>query len=161
MNPLRTPRFIQAHLADSATERTQAQAALLSDPATASPKYFYDRLGSHLFEAITELPEYYLTRTESAIFATHGVAMAAQIGSDATLIDLGAGNCAKAAALFPLLEPRRYVAIDISVDFLHAALRRVQREHPQLEVVGLGQDFSTRLDLPDDATDTGTERGQK
>ena len=151
MNPLRTPRFIQGHLADSATERAQAQAALLSEPASASPKYFYDRLGSHLFEAITELPEYYLTRTESAIFAAHGAAMAAQIGVGSTLIDLGAGNCAKAVRLFPLLEPARYVAIDISVDFLHDALRRVQREYPTLDVWGLGMDFSATLDLPPEA----------
>ena len=145
MNPQRTPRFIQGHLADSTTERAQAQAALLNVPATASPKYFYDRLGSHLFEAITELPEYYLTRTESAIFAAHGAAMAGRIGIGATLIDLGAGNCVKATRLFPLLEPARYVAVDISVDFLHDALRRVQREYPQLDVWGLGMDFSVTL----------------
>ena len=48
------------------------------------------------------------------------------------LIDLGAGNCAKAASLFPLLEPKRYVAVDISVEFLRDALRQLQREHPQL-----------------------------
>ena len=64
MNPTRSPRFIQRHVADSAAERSDAEAALLRRPASASPKYFYDRLGSHLFEAITELPEYYPTRTE-------------------------------------------------------------------------------------------------
>ena len=56
--------------------------------------------------------------------------MARRIGTGSALIDLGAGNCAKAAALFPLLEPVRYVAVDISVEFLREALRRVQREHP-------------------------------
>jgi len=116
--------------------------------ARAAPKYFYDRLGSHLFEAITELPEYYPTRTEASIFAAQGRKMADHIGAGANLIDLGAGNCAKATRLFALLEPSRYLAVDISVDFLHDALKRVQREHPQLDVVGLGQDFSTRLDLP-------------
>jgi L-histidine Nalpha-methyltransferase len=116
-------------------------------PARAAPKYFYDNLGSRLFEAITELPEYYPTRAEAAIFATHGGAMARRIGAGSTLVDLGAGNCAKAARLFPLLEPKRYVAVDISVDFLHDALKRLQREHPQLDMVGLGQDFSSQLDL--------------
>ncbi len=116
--------------------------------ASCAPKFFYDRLGSHLFEAITELDEYYPTRTEAAIFAAHGAAMAAAAGTATTLIDLGAGNCAKAARLFPLLEPRRYVAVDISVDFLRDALRQVQRDHPQLEIVGLGQDFSVALDVP-------------
>ena len=150
MTPARVPRFLQRHSADSAAERAEAQRALLAPCASASPKYFYDRLGSHLFEAITELPEYYPTRTEAAIFAAHGQAMARHVGVGATLIDLGAGNCAKAARMFPLFEPARYVAIDISVDFLRDALAGVQRAHPQLDVVGLGLDFSRTLDLPAD-----------
>ncbi|HWI10485.1 MAG TPA: L-histidine N(alpha)-methyltransferase [Burkholderiaceae bacterium] len=153
MTPLRTPRFIQFHVTDAAAERADIEAGLLAEPARAAPKFFYDRLGSHLFEAITELPEYYPTRTEAAIFAAHGAAIASRIGAGATLIDLGAGNCAKASKLFPLLEPKRYVAVDISVDFLHDALKRVQREHPALDVVGLGQDFSAALALPDDLID--------
>ena len=153
MTPPRTPRFIQRHVADTAADRREIEAGLLGQPAHAAPKYFYDRLGSHLFEAITELPEYYPTRTEAAIFAAHGAAMAERIGPGATLVDLGAGNCAKATRLFPLLEPGRYVAVDISVDFLHDALRRVQREYPALDVVGLGQDFSATLDLDADLID--------
>jgi L-histidine N-alpha-methyltransferase len=150
MTPLRTPRFIQRHVADAAADRREIETSLLQPAAHASPKYFYDRLGSHLFEAITELPEYYPTRTEASILKAHGAAMAAQIGAGATLIDLGAGNCEKAVRLFPLLEPSRYIAVDISVDFLHDALKRVQREHPSLDVVGLGQDFSSTLDLEAD-----------
>src|ERR1700741_2423553 len=80
-------------------------AGLQAPQAAVSPKYFYDSLGSKLFEAITELPEYYPTRTEAAIFAEQGAGMAARIGRDMTRIDLGAGNCAKAASLFPLLQP--------------------------------------------------------
>ena len=144
----RHPRFLQSPIADDSAELAAAKAALLRTPASASPKFFYDRLGSCLFEAITELPEYYPTRTEAAIFAAHGAAMAREIGVGATLIDLGAGNCEKATRLFPLLEPGQYVAVDISVDFLHDALRRVQREHPALDVVGLGLDFSQALSLP-------------
>jgi len=150
MTPSRTPRFIQRHVADTEADRRDIEAGLMQQPAHASPKYFYDRLGSHLFEAITELPEYYPTRTEASIFATHGAEMARRIGPGATLIDLGAGNCAKASRMFPLLEPSRYVAVDISVEFLHDALKRVQREHPALDVIGLGQDFSSSLDLDAD-----------
>ena len=150
MTAARTPRFIQSHVGDAAAERATIEIALLRTPASVAPKYFYDRLGSHLFEAITELPEYYPTRTEVAIFGAHGAAMAARIGAGSTFIDLGAGNCAKAAALFPLLQPSRYVAVDISVDFMHDALKQVQREHPLLDVVGLGLDFSSRLELPAD-----------
>jgi L-histidine Nalpha-methyltransferase len=145
---LRTPRFVQDHIADSTADLADTKAALLRTPASASPKFFYDRLGSHLFEAITELPEYYPTRTEAAIFAAHGAQMARHVGAGATLIDLGAGNCAKATRLFPLLEPAQYIAVDISADFLHDALRRVQREHPQLDLVGLGLDFSRSFTLP-------------
>ena len=147
MTPLHAPRFVQRHVADTAADRAAIEAGLLQQPARAAPKYFYDSLGSRLFEAITELPEYYPTRTEAAILQTHGATIAERIGTGATLIDLGAGNCVKASSLFPLLEPGRYVAVDISVDFLHDALKRVQRENPQLDVVGLGQDFSSRLEI--------------
>jgi dimethylhistidine N-methyltransferase len=152
MSTSRSPRFIQAHVTDSAHERALARAELQGEPARAAPKFFYDRLGSQLFEAITELPEYYPTRTEAGIFRMHAAAMAREIGADITLIDLGAGNCAKAARLFPLLEPRRYVAVDISVEYLRDALRQVQRENPQLDMVGLGLDFSASLELPADLT---------
>ena len=157
MNPTpRTPRFMQRHAGDAAAERAEIVRGLQQRPAQASPKYFYDKLGSHLFEAITELPEYYPTRTEAAIFAAHGAAMAQHIGVGATLVDLGAGSCVKATRLFPLLEPARYVAVDISVDYLHDALRRVQREYPALDVVGLGLDFSNTLDLPSTLVDGRT-----
>jgi L-histidine Nalpha-methyltransferase len=146
-NP-KTPRFIQTWHADASVEQAAARAALVAERASVAPKFFYDRLGSHLFEAITELPEYYPTRTEAAIFAAHGTAIAEAVGSGMALIDLGAGNCAKAASLFPLLEPARYIAIDISVEFLRDALRELQREQPQIAMAGLGQDFSQRLELP-------------
>ena len=157
MTDHRSPRFIQCPVADSVDDREAARAALLRQSASAAPKYFYDSLGSHLFEAITELPEYYPTRTEASIFATHGAAIASAVGggrgSGLTLVDLGAGSCVKAARLFPLLEPKRYVALDISVEFLRDALKRVQREQPALSVIGVGLDFSSTLDLPDDLID--------
>jgi L-histidine N-alpha-methyltransferase len=148
MPPTKSPRFIQTGVADSTADRAAARAALLAEVPSIAPKFFYDKLGSQLFEAITELPEYYPTRTEAAIFARHATAMAGAAGSGTALIDLGAGSCAKAASLFPLLEPKRYVAVDISVEFLRESLRRVQREHPQLEIAGLGQDFSAALEIP-------------
>src|SRR5687768_9617350 len=114
----RAPRFIQTHAAASVDERAAAIAGLLGQPASVSPKYFYDRLGSHLFDAITELDEYYPTRAEAAIFGSHGADMAHEIGGGCTLVDLGAGNCEKAARLIPLLDPARYVAVDISADYL-------------------------------------------
>lgn len=127
----------------------EISAGLLAGQAYTSPKYLYDALGSKLFEAICVLPEYYPTRTEAAIFARHGAAMADAIGTGSTVIDLGAGNCAKAAGLFALLRPSQYVAIDISYDFLRESLERLQQRFPQIAMQGLGLDFSSELDLPD------------
>ena len=146
------PRFQQLHHADSDAEREAIVAGLLDQPARMAPKHFYDRLGSQLFAAITQLPEYYPTRTEASILAAHGALLAERIGPGATLIDLGAGDCAKASRLIPVLKPARYVAVDISVDFLRDALGQVQRAHPALQCSGIGIDFSATLDLPAEAT---------
>jgi dimethylhistidine N-methyltransferase len=139
----------------SAAVLAELDAGLRADMPSISPKFLYDALGSRLFEAICELPEYYPTRTEAAIFARHGAEMARAIGPGSTLIDLGAGNCAKAARLFPLLHPAQYVAIDISADFLREAIERLQQRFPHIEMTGLGLDFSTSLELP------GTVRQEK
>ena len=145
---LRTPHFVQVYREDQAALRRELTEGLLQPQAHCSPKFLYDALGSRLFEAITELPEYYPTRTEAAIFAAHGPAMAQAVPAAATLIDLGAGNCNKAAALFDRFQPARYVAVDISVQFLRGALECLQRQHPGLEMWGLGTDFSQGLALP-------------
>ncbi|HUG23870.1 L-histidine N(alpha)-methyltransferase [Piscinibacter sp.] len=144
----RTPRFIRTHDVSSHDERLAAIEGLMAKPPQGLPKHFYDRLGSHLFDAITELPEYYPTRTEAALFAAHGAQMARAIGGGSTFIDLGAGNCAKAARLLPLLDPARYIAVDISADYLQDALRDLQRQHPALDIVGVGMDFSRSPALP-------------
>jgi dimethylhistidine N-methyltransferase len=123
-------------------------AGLLAPQASTSPKYFYDSLGSHLFEAICELPEYYPTRTEAAIFARYGAEMAARIGPGATLVDLGAGNCAKAASLFPLLQPRQYVPVDIAADFLQQAAVQLRQRFPAIDITPLVLDLSQPLSMP-------------
>ena len=124
-------------------------AGLLAPAACIAPKYFYDSLGSRLFEAICELPEYYPTRTEAAIFGQHGADMARAIGNGSALIDLGAGNCAKAAGLFPLLQPAQYVPVDISRDFLAGAVASLQQRFPQIAMTALGLDFTHGFALPD------------
>lgn len=148
----RAPRFIQTYRQDQSATREELQRGLAAPQPFTAPKFLYDALGSRLFEAITELPEYYPTRTEAAIFGTHGAAIAARIdatiGALGSLVDLGAAGCAKALRLIPLLHPASYVAVDISVDFLRAGLAQVQREYPQLPVTGVGLDFSTELNLP-------------
>lgn len=126
----------------------ELSAGLGAARAFISPKYFYDALGSKLFEAICELPEYYPTRTEAAIVERHGAEIARVVGPGATLIDLGAGNCAKAAHLFPLLHPAQYVAIDISHEFLRESIERLQQRFAHIEMTALGMDFSGALELP-------------
>ena len=154
MTSHREPSFVQLYAEDSQAQRDEIIAGLRRQPAHLSPKHFYDRLGSLLFTAITELPEYYPTRTEASVFAAHAQAMARRIGPGSTLIDLGAGDCAKAMRLMPVLRPARYVAVDISVEFLREALRTAQRKYPSLELMGVGADFSASLELPP-ATMTG------
>jgi dimethylhistidine N-methyltransferase len=143
-------RFLQIAHDDPAAIRTELLAGLMAPTATIAPKYLYDGLGARLFAAITELPEYYPTRTEAAIFARHAGEMAEVLGPVATLVDLGAGNCEKAARLFASLRVRRYVAVDISVDYLRESLENLQRLHPAIEMLGVGLDFSQSLSLPPD-----------
>lgn len=145
---LRQPRFVQLYREDPVVVRQELATGLLGTPARVAPKYFYDPLGSRLFDAITELPEYYPTRTEAALLAAHGASIARELPRGATLVDLGAGNCEKAARLFGLLQPAHYVAVDISADFLRTSLECLQRRFPALDMLGLVMDFSAQLALP-------------
>ncbi len=130
--------------------RRELAAGLAQPAAQIAPKFFYDRLGSALFAAICQLEEYYPTRTERAVLADCRDELATLAGTRRTLIDLGAGDCVKAERLFALLQPRRYVALDISADFLAASLARLRREHPGLLVNGYGCDFTSSWELPDE-----------
>jgi dimethylhistidine N-methyltransferase len=104
-----------------------------------------------LFDAITELAEYYPTRTEASIFTAQGADMARCVPPGAVLMDLGAGSCVKAARLFGVLQPAAYVAVDISVNYLRDTLGQLQQRHPKLPMLGLGMDFSAQLELPEAA----------
>jgi dimethylhistidine N-methyltransferase len=141
-------RLLQSELPTVQALRAELAAGLVAPQAAIPPKYFYDDLGSRLFAAITALQEYTPTRTEAQIFARHRADIAAAVGTATTFVDLGAGDCGKAARLFGALRPRQYVAVDISIDFLRTALQCLQREHPDLEILGIGQDFARGLVLP-------------
>lgn len=134
---------MQAHNKDEITQGLQMQQASIL------PKYFYDPLGSRLFEAICDLPEYYPTRTELAILDTYRNAIALAAGIGGTLVDLGAGNCEKATHLFPALRPAHYVPIDISADFLHNAVAQLQHRFPEIQMHEVAMDFSHDLHLPE------------
>jgi len=158
--PPASPQFIDLYGLDGtlqpgpgASTAQELTAGLCAGSASVAPKFFYNALGSKLFEAITGLDEYYPTRTEAGIFEASHAQMASALAeagiAKPCLIDLGAGNCAKAMALIPHLQPRQYVPVDISVDFLKGAAEQVQNSFPALDIVGLGMDFSAGLALPD------------
>ncbi len=142
------PTFVQVHQPQHQQVRDELAAGLLASSAHISPKFLYDALGSRLFDAITELPEYYPTRTEAAIFDAHAPAMARHVPAQAVWVDLGAGCCAKAAKLFAPMATAAYVAVDISADHLQGSLHTVQQRHPLLPMLGLGLDFSSELAFP-------------
>lgn len=125
-------------------------AGLCAAQASISPKYFYDGEGSALFERITRLPEYYPTRTEGMIMATHGRDIGDRVAVGATVIELGAGNCEKARALCTLLQPTCFVAVDISADFLHEAVAALRSAFPGLDIRTLVADLNDEIVLPAD-----------
>ncbi len=147
-----TPQFYQLYDSTSPTVqaaiRDELSSGLLAAQASVSPKYLYDALGSRLFDAITELPEYYPTRLEGAIIAQHLPQIAKQIPKGAVLIDLGAGSCDKAEKLFDSLQPAHYIPIDISVEYLRETVAALQRQYPQVRMSGVGMDFSSKMLLP-------------
>jgi L-histidine Nalpha-methyltransferase len=141
-------RFYDLYAANPSSIRSELSDGLCATQAHTSPKYLYDSLGSRLFDAITELPEYYPTRTEAAIFAAEKNVFASTLPVGACLVDLGAGSCAKAASLFGTLKPSQYVAIDISAQYLRGVLAGLSKQYPAISMAGVGMDFSSTLDLP-------------
>jgi dimethylhistidine N-methyltransferase len=141
--------FIQLYHADAEVIRAELSAGLSAPRPFISPKYLYDELGSKLFSAICALPEYYPTRTEAEIMEENLSAIGRSVGKGVTLVDLGAGNCEKAAKLFTTLQPVQYVPVDISVDYLRDAVGCLQYRFPQIAMTGVGMDFSASLHLPD------------
>lgn len=124
-------------------------------PARISPKYFYDQHGSRLFEEITRLPEYYPTRTETALMHQHAADIARAVGVGRTLVELGAGNCQKARTLCRLVQPACFVGVDISADFLQAAVQGLRDDFPGLDARAVGGDMTQGVALPDDIPRTG------
>ena len=126
----------------------EIKTGLLAQSASISPKFLYDNLGSHLFTAITLLPEYYPTRIENEIFGQYRNEIAEVVGQNSSLIDLGAGNCQKAESLFESLKPTSYIAIDFSIEYLQEILPKLQNKYPQVDMYGVGMDFSANFSLP-------------
>ena len=145
-------RMVDRLVRDPAAERGLLVAGLRARPARIAPKYFYDALGCALFGAICELPEYYPTRTERAIFTSHRASILRHLGQGKQFVDLGAGDCGKGGAWLPFVQPARYLAVDIARDAIDAALSRMAPDFPQVDMKGVVADFTNGLDLSRDLT---------
>jgi L-histidine N-alpha-methyltransferase len=122
---------------------------LRSTPKRLSPTYFYDERGSQLFDQICELPEYYVTRTETRILGCHAAEIARHVGDEALLVELGSGASTKTRLLLDVL-PRlaAYVPVDISRSHLLAAAGRIRESYPSIEVLPVCADFTQPFGLP-------------
>jgi len=125
-------------------------AALNRTPKAISPKYFYDEVGSKLFERICDLPEYYPTRTELALLRTHAADMVAQMGERVQLVEYGAGALRKVRLLLDAMprEAVEFVPVDISGPHLLSACDALAGDYPGLAIHPLVADFTRQHALP-------------
>ena len=137
----------QASLADPRF-RADVLAGLERRPRAIPARWFYDRRGSELFEAITALPEYYPTRTEIALLSTICPDLAERVPTGSAVIEFGSGSSTKTPTLLRCVEPAAYVPIDISGDFLRDSARTLAAEFPQVAVTPLEAAFTRPLSLP-------------
>lgn len=117
-------------------------------PRCIPPKYFYDRAGSSLFEAICEQPEYYPTRTEAALLKQYAGEIAEEAGNGCYLIEPGSGSCEKVRHLLEAMRPTAYVPLDISCEHLDRAAAGVASDHPWLDVHAVCADITEEVALP-------------
>lgn len=118
-------------------------------PRNVPCRYLYDAAGSALFDRITELEEYYLTRAETALLAAHCPEVAAIVGAGVRVVELGAGSMIKTRLLLSVLPaPAAYIPVDVSREALLLAARRLAAQYPDLTVTPLIADFTQPLALP-------------
>ncbi|MEG3641450.1 L-histidine N(alpha)-methyltransferase [Magnetococcus sp. PR-3] len=122
---------------------------LSNTPKQISPKFFYDAYGSKLFDAITELPEYYPTRTEIALIRQHGAEMARMAGTGSVLVELGSGSSLKVQLLLEALKPAAYVPIDISRQHLLESAESLAKSFPHTAIFPVCADYSKDFHLPE------------
>jgi dimethylhistidine N-methyltransferase len=144
--------MINTPLIECPTERFRADVldGLSRPRKRLAAKYFYDAAGSQLFDAITELPEYYPTRKELGILRARSGEMARRCGPRCLLVELGAGSLSKVRLLLGRLDrPAGYVPIDVSGQHLRAAAAALADDYPALDVTPVVADFTRELVLPD------------
>jgi L-histidine Nalpha-methyltransferase len=145
---LTEPAHTASSMADPAF-RADVLAGLAARPRAIPARWFYDRRGSELFERITELPEYYPTRTERALLASRAADIAARVGPGRVVVEFGSGSSAKTPLLLDAVSPSAYVPIDISGAFLRASADALRERFPGLPIHPVEADFTHPLRLPE------------
>lgn len=141
---------------DRAAARAEIREGLLRNPPSISPKFFYDRVGSDLFERITRTPEYYLTATEIGILEGNLGEIADGIGPHAVLAEIAAGSARKARIVLGGLDaPAAYAPVDIAEEMLAGQAAAVRRDFPDLRVIPVAADFSGDFAFPEFDFDRG------
>ncbi|HEX2762226.1 MAG TPA: L-histidine N(alpha)-methyltransferase, partial [Allosphingosinicella sp.] len=128
--------------------RRDVTAGLRATPRAIPARWLYDRRGSELFEAITRLPEYYLTRVERGLLEAHAPEVARAVGPGRAVVEFGSGASVKARILLRAVAPTAYVPIDISGDFLRDAADGLRDDFPELAVHPVEADFMRPIALP-------------
>jgi dimethylhistidine N-methyltransferase len=148
---MRIPSVVARHLSEdrySAFARDVIE-GLTARPKRLPPKYFYDEIGSRLFEEITALPEYYPTRSELAILDAHAPDMARLFPAQTALIEFGSGSSRKARLMLDAAPSvAAYVPVDISSQWLAAEAERLRHDYPRLAVLPVAADFTQDFRLP-------------
>lgn len=145
----REPEDGQVSLADPHF-RHDVLTGLAATPRAIPARWFYDRRGSELFEEITDLPEYYPTRTETALLTSISPELDALAAPDAAVVEFGSGSSTKTPILLRAIQPAAYVPIDISGDFLRQSARELSADFPGLPVYPVEADFLRPVPLPDE-----------
>ncbi len=128
--------------------RADVLAGLAQEQKAIPARWLYDDAGSQLFEDITQLPEYYPTRSETEILTARGNEFAAMIGEGRAVVEFGSGSSVKTPLLLSAIAPSAYVPLDISGDFLRAAAEDLSAKFPGLPVYPVEADFMRRVELP-------------
>lgn len=128
--------------------RADVHAGLSQRQKAIPARWFYDATGSALFEDITALPEYYPTRSETALLTRHAGEMAAAIGRGRAVVELGSGSSTKTPLLLQAIDPAAYVPVDISGDFLRESADTLAARFPRLAIYPVEADFTQKVALP-------------
>jgi L-histidine Nalpha-methyltransferase len=139
--------YLAAGAAEAALRR-DVRDGLAGSPKMLPPKWFYDSVGSDLFDQITRLPEYYPTRAEAQILTARAAGIAAASGAD-TLVELGSGTSEKTRMLLDALQGqgslRRFIPFDVDSSVLQAAGAAIEKDYPGIEITAVCGDFEEHL----------------